>query len=172
MTFLGKVLYPAKQNQESVMKLTEQEKRLVSILEIIQVEQHAPRNITPVSLSRSQAFLTSRLCPVRSWPNCSTVIRRPVTCSVSCNLHNQPAQDMWVWNCRFFAVGGHLFEGLRCICRRQPGERGALCAGGHILRQKRASDQGRTTGGGLIEADEPPGLSDSRGGNRRTVDCL
>jgi hypothetical protein len=73
MAFIGTVLYPANRNKEDAMKLTdkiswlmgrvqrslfphlnqclatpltEQEERLVSILEILQVERHVPKNFT------------------------------------------------------------------------------------------------------------------------------
>ena len=64
--------------------LTEQEKRLVSILEIVVVERYVPRIVTRIGIPVA-SLLTGRLWPVRSWPRRSIVIRRPATCTEFCN---------------------------------------------------------------------------------------
>jgi hypothetical protein len=101
--------------------LTEQEKQLVSILEIVQVERyvypgHRYPGRKPFDLQAlARAFVAKALH------------RHPMTSDPHCAL--QPAAnlrwDMWIWNCRFLAAGDHLFAGLYHICRWQSGQCGA-----------------------------------------------
>ena len=64
--------------------LTEQEKRLVSILESVEVERHVPRNVARYRYPGRKP-LDRQALPVNSWPKRCTVIRRPVTCIVPCS---------------------------------------------------------------------------------------
>lgn len=101
--------------------LTEQEKWLVSNLEIFEVERHVPRIVTryrylgrePLDRqSLARAFVAKALYRLPD-------DQRPAP---SPAIGNQPAQDMRIRKCRFLAVGGHFFAS---ICRWQPGQGGA-----------------------------------------------
>ena len=97
--------------------LTEQEKRLVAILEIVEVERYVPRVVTRYRypgrkpLDRQalgRAFVAKALLPdnQRSAPSPAS--------------DNQLAQDMRIRHYGFLALGGHLFLGLCHIRCWQP----------------------------------------------------
>ena len=65
-------------NQCLKTPLTEQEERLVSMLEILQIERHVPKRAGPAIAGPAAILLTGRPWSVRSWPRRSIVIRRPV----------------------------------------------------------------------------------------------
>ena len=144
--------------------LTEQEKRLVSILEIVEVERHVPgitdryrypgrKPLVRQRLARASVANVFLLWLQTTYNQVGPCVRGQCALSVpddqrpapSLAIGSQPAQDMSPRDCRLLAVGGHFFAGLCHICRGQSGQRGAPLVAEHLPHERIGCIRGDST---------------------------